>query len=103
MRKMILGITVVLALLLIAVGGVAAHDDNDSHDAPPENASADEWGTWMEQHMTEQMGADAAEQMEHRMGMSYDEMGEHMAAHHNSSEMGDNSMMDGHGSGMGCH
>lgn len=93
--------TVILTLLLIAVGGVAAHDD--SHDTPSENASAEKWGTWMEQHMTEHMGADAAEQMEHQMGMSYDEMGEHMAAHHNSSETGDDSMMDGHGSTMGCH
>lgn len=113
MRKLTLAVPVVLLIMLLAVGGVAAHGDNGStadHDRVPENASAVEWTTWMDQYMTDQMGADAAADMQERMGMSYDEMGEHMASNRNGSMM-NGRMMDGpmnrmtHGgmSGMGCH
>lgn len=90
------GIIAVL-VLLVAVGGVTAHgnSDDDGHDAPV-NGTAAEWGAWMEQHMTEHMGADAATRMQERMGMSYEEMGAHMTTG------GNGTMMGGMG-GMGCH
>lgn len=87
-----------LGVVLVATGGVVAHgngDDNGGHDEPV-NGTAAEWGTWMEQHMTEHMGADAAKRMQERMGMTFEEMGEHMASKENGS------MMGGMG-GMGCH
>ena len=92
MRNSLLSVLAVLAVLLLAVGGVAAHGTHVStadHESAPANGSAAEWATWMEQHMTKQMGAEAAAQMQGRMGMSYEEMGEYMASHH------DGSMMDG--------
>ena len=121
MRNVTLTVLAALAILLLAVGGVAAHGSNDTasdHDRVPENASAAEWATWMEQRMTEQMGADAAAQMQDRMGMSYEEMGEHMASRQDGSMMDGkmngrmmggmmdrmmNGTMRGGMSGMGCH
>ena len=113
MRNSILSIVAVLAVLLLAVGGVAAYAHNESaagHESAPANGSAAEWATWMEQHMTEQMGAEAAAQMEDRMGMSYEEMGEYMASNQNGSMMDGrmmggmmDGMMRGGMSGMGCH
>lgn len=99
----------VLAVLLLAAGGVAAHGNGENttgHDDAPATGSAADWAAWMEQHMTEQMGADAAAQMQERMGMSYEEMGEHMAAHQNGSMMDgmmNGQMMGGSKSGMRCH
>lgn len=98
MRNFTLATLAVLAVLLLAVSGVAAHGSNDTdsdRDRAPENASADEWAAWMEQHMTGHM--DAA-QMQDRM--NYGEMGEHMASHRNGSMDG---MMNGGASSMGCH
>ena len=121
MRNSLLSVLAVLAVLLLAVGGVAAYGHNEStsaHASAPSNGSPAEWTTWMEQHMTEQMGADAAAQMQDRMGMSYEEMGEYMASHRNGSMMDGmmngqmmsgmmdgrmNGMMRGGMSGMGCH
>ena len=100
MRNQTLSVLAVLMILLLAVGSVTAHGGNAStsdHDRMPENASAAEWATWMEQRMTEYMGADAAAQMQERMGMSYEEMGQHMATHQNGS------MMNGGMSGGGCN
>lgn len=97
MRTFTLTVLAVLAVLLLTAGGVAAHDNDEhttGHDDAPVNGSAADWAAWMEQHMTEYMGADAAAQMQERMGMSYEEMGEHMASHENGSMMG---------GGMGCH
>lgn len=99
MRTLTLTVLAALAVLLLAVSGVAANGSNDTasdHDriAETENASADEWATWMEQHMTEHIGADAAAQMQDRMGMSYEEMGEHMASSQNRSMM-DRGLMSG--------
>ena len=113
MRKSTLTVLAVVAILLLTAGGVTAHDNDGNttgHDVAPGNESAADWATWMEQHMIEHMGADAAVQMQEQMGMSYEEMGEHMAAHHDGSMMdgmmngrlmGD--MMTGGMSGMGCH
>ena len=117
MRNFTLTVLAALAVLLLAVGGVAANGSNDTasdHDRVPENASAAEWATWMEQHMTEHMGADAAAQMQDRMGLSYEEMGEQMSSHQDGSMMNGrmmggmmdgmmNGMMRGGMSGMGCH
>ena len=97
MKNAGLGVLAVLVVLLVAVGGVTAHGNSDDggHDAPV-NGTAAEWGAWMEQHMTEHMGADAAKRMQERMGMTFEEMGEHMASNENGS------MMGGMGE-MGCH
>ena len=112
MRNFTRTVLAALAVFTLAVGGVAAHGSNgaSNQDPVPENASADEWGTWMKQHMTEHMSADSAAQMQDRMGMSYGEMGEHMASHQNGSMMNGgmmdgimNGMMRGGMSGMGCH
>lgn len=100
MKNIALTILVAFAVvLLVGVGGVAAHgtDTDSDHDTRPENGSTADWAAWMEQQMTEQMGADRASQMQERMGMSYEEMGEHMASRQNGS------MMGGGMSGMGCH
>lgn len=95
MQKPIIGVLTVLAVLLLAVGGVAAHGDDSSsgHDDAPVDGAV-EWGAWMEQHMAEHMGADAAKWMQERMGTSYEEMSEHMASREGGSMMS---------SGMGCH
>lgn len=105
MRTFTLTVLAVLAVLLLAVGGVAAHGndkDTTGHDDAPVNGSTADWAAWMEQHMTEHMGADAAAQMQERMGTNYQEMGEHVAAHQDGSMM-NGQMMGGSMSGMGCH
>ena len=108
MHNSILSVLAVLAVLLLA-GGVTAHGTNAStsdHESTPANGSAAEWATWMEQHVIEHMGADAAAQIQDRMGMSYEEMGKHMASHQNGSMMNGrmmDGMMRGGMSGMGCH
>ena len=104
MRTFTLTVLAVLAVLLLAVGGVAAHGDNKDttgHDDAPVNGSAADWAAWMDQHMTEHMGADAAAQMQERMGMNYQEMGEHMASHQDGLTM-NGQMTGGSMSGMGC-
>ena len=103
MKNIVLTVLVAFAVVLVGVGGVAAHgtDTGSGHDAEPENGSAADWTAWMEQQMTEQMGAERAAQMQERMGMSYEEMGEHMASHQNGSMM--DGPMGGGMSGMGCH
>lgn len=120
MRNLTIGALLVAAVLLTTAGigaahgtGAAAHDD--STDDAPENETAAEWGEQMERHMEAHMGADAAERMREYMGMSYDEMGAHMADHMNRSHtdgmmnrshmdgMMNGSEMDGNGSDMGCH
>ena len=113
MRTFTLIVLAVLAVLLLTAGAVATYDNEANttgHDDVPMNGSAVDWAAWMEQHMIEHMGTDAAAQMQEWMGMSYEEMGEYMAAHHDGSMMdgmmngrmmGD--MMNGSMSGMGCH
>lgn len=104
MRTLTLSVLSVLAVLLLAAGGVVAHDTDGNttgHDDAPENGSAAEWAEWMEQHMIEHMGADVAAQMQEHMPMTYEEMGEHMADHQHGSMMHD--MMGDDMSGMGCH
>ena len=104
MRNTILAVVavIVLAGFALAVGGAAAHGSDEadtSHDSP-ENESANGWTDWMEQHMIDHMGEERAAQMEARMPMTYEEMGQHMASHdHDDSDGG---MMGGM-SGMGCH
>ena len=103
MRKLTIGLVVMLATLLLTAGAVAAQGNNttDSHDDAPVNGTAAEWGDWMEQHMTDHMGADATERMQERMGMSYEQMGYMMKGMMDNDGMGN--MMNGTGSGMGCH
>lgn len=102
MRNATLAAVAVLAVLALAVGGVAAHgsDETDaSHGDVSENESADAWAAWMEQQMVEHMGEERAKQMVQRMPMTDEEMGQHMAPHDNGG--GDGTM--GGTSGMGCH
>ncbi|SDQ04507.1 hypothetical protein [Halopelagius longus] len=104
MRSSTLAVLAALAILLLTVGGVTAHGGNGTasdHDSSGANASAADWATWMERHMTEHMGADATARMQERTGTSYEEMGEHLAGHRNGSMMG--GMMNGSTTGMGCH
>ena len=104
MRNFTRTILAALAVLMLAVGGVAAHGSDGTasdQDPVPENASADERGTWMEQHMTEHMGADSAAQMQDRMGMSYEQMGSVMKGMMDDEGM--DNMMNENGSGTGCH
>lgn len=99
----------ILATLLLVAGGVAAHGDGTDghdHDDAPVDGTAEEWAEWMEQHMADHMGEDAATQMREHMGMSYEEMGRMMEGMMNDDEgmMGDDEgMMGKDGSGMGCH
>ena len=103
MRNVTIGLIVMVAALMLTAGAVAAQGNNttDGHDEAPVNGTAAEWGAWMEQHMTEHMGADATERMQERMGMSYEQMGYMMKAMMGNDGM--SGMMDGNGSGMGCH
>ena len=103
MRKITIGLIAMLAALMLTTGAVAAQGNNttDGHDEAPVNGTAADWGDWMEQQMTEHMGADETERMQERMGVSYEQMGAMM-----KGMMGDDGMrgmMGGNGSGMGCH
>lgn len=105
MRNFTLAVLAVLAVLLLAVGSVAAHGNDGNTaggDDAPVNESAADWAAWTEQHMIKQMGADTAAQMQEQIGMSFQEMGEHMASHQDGSTM-NGQMMGGSMSGMGCH
>lgn len=126
MRNFTLTVLAALTVLLLAVGGVTAYGSNDTtsnHDPVPETVSVAEWTATMEQHVTERMGADAAVQMQDRMGMNSKEMGEHMTSRQNGSMMNGwmmdgmmngrmmggmidgsmDGMMSGSMSGIGCH
>ncbi|WP_302080550.1 hypothetical protein [Salinibaculum rarum] len=66
--------------LTFAVPVVSAHgDDTTADDAPTDNATADDWATWMEVQMTEHMGPGSVEWMESHMGVTVDEMAQDMA------------------------
>lgn len=103
MRNVTIGLIAMLATFLLTAGVVAAQGNNttERHNDAPVNGTAAEWGDWMEQHMTDHMGADATERMQERMGMSYEQMGSMMKGMMGNDGMG--SMMSGNGSGMGCH
>ena len=66
--------------LAFAAPVVSAHGiDTTADDAPTDNATADDWATWMEAQMTEHMGPESVEWMESHMGVTVDEMGQDMA------------------------
>lgn len=66
--------------LAVAAPVVSAHgNDTTADDAPTDNATADDWATWMEVQMTEHMGPGSVEWMESHMGVTVDEMGKDMA------------------------
>lgn len=72
---------VVLAIvgLTLAIPVVSAHGaDATADDAPPYNATSDEWATWMETEMNEHMGPGSVEWMESQMGVTVDEMSQDM-------------------------
>lgn len=95
MRKLTVGLIVLIAVSVLASSLVAAHDTGTGDNASDMDST--EQAEWMEEHMTERMGEERAESMRERMGMSYEEMGAMM----NNGHM--NGTMDGMGSGMGCH
>ena len=107
MRTTTLSVLLGLVLLVLAtgVGAVTAHENGDdidhSHDGMPANGTAADWATWMEQRMTDHMGPEASARMQDRMGMTYSEMGAHMAEMMNGQTTG--SMMDENTSAGGCH
>lgn len=72
---------VVLAIvgLALAIPVVSAHGaDTTADDAPPYNATSDEWATWMQTEMNEHMGPGSVEWMESQMGVTVEEMGQDM-------------------------
>ena len=75
-----LPVALAIVALAFAAPVVSAHgDETTANDAPPDNATADEWATWMEAQMTEHMGPGAVEWMESHMGVTVDEMAQDMA------------------------
>ena len=94
MRKLTVGLIVLIAASLLATNLVVAHDSTGENVS---DVNSTEQAAWMEEHMIERMGEDRAESMRERMGMSYEEMGEMMDDGHRDGRM------DGMGSGMGCH
>ncbi|WP_135666948.1 hypothetical protein [Halorhabdus rudnickae] len=94
---------VVVAIIGIAVAlpAVSAHgNETTADDAPTNNATAEEWATWMDGHMTEHMGSGAVEWMESHMGVTVNEMAQDMADgdYHDGTAAHDaNGGMGGHG------
>jgi hypothetical protein len=58
----------------LAPGLGSAHGNDTTADDAPPYEGADDWATWMEDHMTDHMGPDAVEWMEANMGVTIDEM-----------------------------
>lgn len=103
MRTTTLSVLVVLALVALTTGAVTAHENGEEDsDGMPTNATASEWTTWMDQQMTEHMGAEATAQMQNRIGMTTDQMGAHMAEMMDGEVM-ENQMMNENTSASGCH
>ena len=113
---------VAIAIVGLALGAtaVSAHgtDATTEHpyngtEAPPYNGTAAEWEVWMENHMSEHMGSGSVAWMEAHMGVTVEEMAQHMAEanytghggeylHHNHSG-GYGTHDFGHGGGYGVH
>lgn len=80
---------VVLAIVALAIAAplVSAHGEDSTADdprpygpdAPPANATAEEWAVWMETRMTDHMGPDGVAWMEAHTGVTLEEMAEAMA------------------------
>jgi hypothetical protein len=92
MTNFTLGRWLLMALAIVglafAAPVVSAHgNDTTADDAPSDNATADEWATWMEAQMTDHMGPGAVEWMESHMGVTVDEMAQDMAGeeYHNGA------------------
>ncbi len=84
MTEIKLGRWLLVALAIVglafAAPVVSAHgNDTTADDAHTDNATADDWATWMEAQMTEHMGPGSVEWMESHMGVTVDEMGQAMA------------------------
>nr|WP_323849377.1 hypothetical protein [Haloferax marinisediminis] len=73
----------VLVGLVFTAPVVSAHGPSQPTDhTPPYGGTAEEWTAWMEAHMTQHMGPGAVEWMESHMGVTVEEMGQHMAEDH---------------------
>jgi hypothetical protein len=104
MTNFTLGRWLLVALAIVglafAAPVVSAHGtDTTADDAPTDNATADDWATWMEPQMTEHMGPGAVEWMESHMGVTVDEMAQDMAGeeYHNGANDDYNGGMYGQG------
>ena len=82
-------------------------------EAPPYNGTAAEWEIWMENHMTEHVGSGSVAWMESHMGVTVEEMAQHMAEanytghgagylHHDHTS-GYGTQDFGHGGGYSVH
>ena len=71
--------------LAFAAPAVSAHGDEPvrenetATDGTPVDGETATWATWMEAHMTDQMGPNAVDQMETFTGVTVDEMAREMA------------------------
>jgi Ni/Co efflux regulator RcnB len=97
-------VAVAIVALAIALPVVSAHGNETTADeAPTNNATADEWATWMEGHMTEHMGSGSVEWMESHMGVTVDEMAQDMADNdYDNGTYGHNNYDDGMGGQGHC-
>jgi len=72
-----------------------------ANETPPYNGTTDDWAAWMEAHMAEHMGPGAVEWMEAHMGLTVEQMSEHMA---DDGDGHAGPWMDGNGTdGPGMH
>lgn len=75
--------------LALAAPAVSAHgNDTTADDTPTDNATADDWATWMEAQMTEHMGPGSVEWMESHTGVTVNEMGREAADQHRGGTPG---------------
>lgn len=73
-------VALAVVALAVAAPAVAAHgNDSATTDAPPDDGTADDWASWMDDHMTDHIGPGSVEWMESRMGVTVDEMARDMA------------------------
>lgn len=77
-RWLLVALTVIGLAFVVPV--VSAHgNEPTADDAPLDDGTADDWGAWMEAHMTDYMGSGAVEWMESHMGVTVDQMAQDMA------------------------
>lgn len=84
MTNFTLGRWLLVALAIVglafAAPVVSAHgNDTTADDAPTDNATADEWATWMEAQITDHMGSSSVERRGSHMGVTVDEMAQDTA------------------------
>lgn len=73
--RVLLVIVALLGVALLTSVASAHWPGAEPADAPPANASAEEWSAWMEAHLTDEQVA----WMEAHSGLTVEEMAQHMA------------------------